>query len=228
MRKVCHIQHLVKYMPAVVKEDYYENANRKYPLKERQDLNIVANILTDKDAYGEFLTNVLVHITGNTKLDKLYLAEAKYDNIVSVSDEAYGLLLIEDKSLLWSEVLKRRRDSEYGGGPKLGLKTLGVKKEVFISDKYGDSYTMWSNKGVNAPGTKKGWSNEGVGRFNEYVKIIKDFRETTAGKAALDDQRKLWTSSLLVANKKRRSDMIESESSEVAAPKIMCYQEDWD
>ncbi len=55
---------------------------------------------------------------------------------------------------------------------------------------------------MNAQATKKGWSNEGVQRFNEYVKIVKDFRATNAGKAALHDQRKLWTSSLLVANKK--------------------------
>ena len=228
MKKTSRIQHLEKYMPNILKRDYYEAETRAYELRERQDLQIVAGILNDKDAYSEFLTNVLVHITGSAKLDKLYLAEAKYGDIVSVSDEAYGLLLLEDKSLLWREVLKRRRMPEHGGGPNLGLKSLGVKMEVFISDKYGDSYTMWSNKGIKAPTTKKGWSNEGVGRFNEYVKIVKDFRTSAVGKTALEQQRKNWTSSLDVANKKRRSDMIESESSEVAAPKIMCYQEAWE
>ena len=54
------------------------------------------------------------------------------------------------------------------------------------------------------------------------------FRETEEGKQAMKDQRTNWTSSLLVANRKRRSDMIESESPEVATAKVACFQEDWD
>ena len=139
------------------------------------------------------------------------------------SDEAYGLLLLEDKSLLWREVLWRRTQRYFGGGSTKGLTSLGVKQEVFIHDKYKDSFTIWSNKGILAPATKKGWSNEGVIRFNEYVRIIKKFRGTEEGKQAN------WTSSLfLVANRKHRSDMIESESPEVATAKVACFQEDWD
>ena len=200
---ICTITNLEKYIPKLAKEDYYDGPTRKYELKERQDLTVVENILRDKEAYAEFLTNVQCHITSSTKLDKLYLADACYGDVVSVSDEAYGLLLLEDKSFLWREVLRRRRLAEYGGGAMRGQKALGVGKEVFISDKYGDSYTIWSNKGIKAPETKKGWSNEGVARFNEYVQIVKDFRSSKSGKQALLDQRKVWTSSLLVANKKR-------------------------
>jgi hypothetical protein len=158
----------------------------------------------------------------------LYLADSDYETVVTGSDEAYGLLLLEDKSLLWREVLWRRTQRYFGGGSTKGLTSLGVKQEVFIHDKYKDSFTIWSNKGILAPATKKGWSNEGVLRFNEYVKIIKKFRETEEGKQAMKDQRANWTSSLLVANRKRRSDMIESESPEVATAKVACFQEDWD
>ena len=144
------------------------------------------------------------------------------------SDEAYGLLLLEDKLLLWREVLWRRMQRYFGGGSTKGLTSLGVKQGVFIHDKYKDSFTIWSNKGILATATKKGWSNEGVLRFNEYVEIIQKFRETEEGKQAMKDQRANWTSSLLVANRKRRSDMIESESPEVATAKVACFQEDWD
>jgi len=211
-----------------VKEGYYEGCSKKYGLHERQNLTIVEKILKDKDAYREFLTNVIVHITGSAKLDKLYLASSNYETVVTSSDEAYGLILLEDKSLLWREVLWRRTARYFGSGSTKGNTSLGVKQEVFIHDKYRDSFTIWSNKGILAPATKKGWSNEGVMRFNEYVDVIKRFRETEEGKQAMKEQRINWTSSLLVANRKRRSDMIESESPEIATAKVACYQEDWD
>ena len=65
-----------------------------------------------------------------------------------------------------------------------------------------------------SPKTEKGWSNEGVSRFNEYMTMVRDFRASEEGVQAMKDQRRNWTQSLLVANRKRRSDMIEIESIE--------------
>ena len=191
-------------------------------------MDLVQGLLKDKEAYKEFLTNVLIHVTGSAKLDKLYLAEAEYSKVVTASDEAYGMLLLEDKSLLWREVLTRRRMPFHGGQKGNGLRSLGVNKEVFVHDKYKDKFTVWSNGGVLAPKTKKGWSNEGVSRFNEYVTLVRDFRASAYGAQAMKDQKRNWTQSLLVANRKRRSDMIESETTDVGTEQVECYQESWD
>ena len=215
-------------MPAK-KGDYYNEETPKYNVKERQNISIVKDIMKDKEAYKEFLTNVMIHVTGSVKLDKLYLADSTYETIVTASDEAYGFLLVEDKSLMWREVLRRRRRPSFGGQSGAGGKSLGVKKEVFITDKYGDSFTIWSNGGVLSPGNRKGWSDEGILRFNEYRTLITYFRKTTYGENAMKEQKTNWTQSLLVANRKRRSDMMESESTEVPRrERIICSQEEWD
>ena len=73
-----------------------------------------------------------------------------------------------------------------------------------------------------APTTKKGWSNEGVSRFNEYVTLGRDFRASAEGVQAMKDQKRNW------ANRKRRSDMIESETTDVGTEQVECYQESWD
>ena len=130
---------------------------------------------------------------------------------------------------MWREVLRRRRQPSFGGQSGAGGKSLGVKKEVFITDKYGDSFTIWSNGGVLSPGNRKGWSDEGILRFNEYRTLITYFRKTTYGENAMKEQKTNWTQSLLVANRKRRSDMMESESTEVPRrERIICSQEEWD
>ena len=41
---------------------------------------------------------------------------------------------------------------------------MGVKKEIKISDMFGDKYTLYSNEGVFSPEDKKGWSVQGVQR----------------------------------------------------------------
>ena len=223
-----NILNLEKYIPRTAKEDYYTGCSKRYKIEEHQDMDLVGGLLRNKEAYKEFLTNVLIHVTGSAKLDKLYLSEAEYGTIVTASDEAYGMLLLEDKSLLWKDVLRRRMMPYFGGLKGNGLKSLGVNKEVFVHDKYEDKFSVWSNGGVLSPKTKKGWSNEGVSRFNEYMTMVRDFRASEEGVQAMKDQRRNWTQSLLVANRKRRSDMIESETSDVGTQQAECYQESWD
>ena len=223
------ISELEKFMPKI-KEGYYANIEDPvFEAKDRQDTNLVKGILTSKKAYSEFLTNILIYITGVVKLDRMNQSDDavnnKYETVVSCSDEAYGLLLLEDKSVLWREVLRRRRASSSGDGTL----SMGVKKEITIGDTFGDKYTLYSNGGVLAPDEKKGWSVKGIERYNEYYAMIMTFRESEEGKAAMKRQRSCWTKSPLFPKKKRKVIELGNESNSVKPVKIKirCMRQAW-
>lgn len=84
-------------------------------------------------------------------------------NLLLVVQTRFMELLFEDKSVLWSEVLRRRRTSS----SEDRTLSMGVKKEITIGDVFGDKYTLYSNSGVFAPDEKKGWLVKGIERYNE-------------------------------------------------------------
>ena len=213
-----------------IREGYYNNIEEpEFDARDRQDLELVKGILKDELAYSEFLTNVLTHITGVVKLDRMNQSDDaisnKYESVVSCSDEAYGLLLLEDKSVLWREVLRRRRASSSGDGTL----SMGVKKEITIGDAFGDKYTLYSNGGVFAPEEKKGWSIKGIERYNEYYTLVSEFRETEEGRAAMKKQRSYWAKTPLFPKKKRK--VIELGDGESAVKpakiKVRCLRQAW-
>ena len=219
--------HLEKFMPKIG-ENYYDNTEEQiFSNKERQDMDLVKTLIHDEKAYNEFLTNILIYITGVVKLDKMNRsddARSMYEGVVTCSDEAYGLLMLDDKSVLWRQVLKNRRASSSGDGAV----PLGVKKEVSISDPFGDKYTLYSNGGVFSPNEKKGWSDEGMERYNYYYTLIQEFRESEEGKAAMVKQRNCWTKSPLFPNKKRKmGDDSGASSSLTTRIKVRCMQATW-
>ena len=226
----CKISQLEKFMPKI-KEGYYANIEESlFEAKDRQDKNLVKGILTDEKAYSEFLTNILIYITGVVKLDRMYRSDDavsnKYESVVSCSDEAYGMLLLEDKSVLWREVLRRRRASCSGDGTL----SMGVKKEITIGDAFGDKYTLYSNGGVCAPDEKKGWSVKGIERYNEYYAMIMNFRGSEEGKAAMNRQRSYWTKSPLFPKQKRKVIELGSDDNGAKPPakiKIRCMRQAW-
>ena len=218
---------LEKYLPKI-KEGYYANKEEpEFAAKDRQDRDVVIKLLEDENAYNEFLTNILIYITGVVKLDRMNRTDDakrdRYESVVTVSDEAYGLLLLEDKSVLWREVLNRRR--EKGGD---GTISMGVKKEITIGDVYGDKYTLYSNGGVFSPEDKKGWSEVGCERYNYLYEEVSKFRAKAEGKTAMESQKKHWNKSPLFPNKKRRSEE-EVKVIGTVAPKvkIRCRREAW-
>ncbi len=98
------IANLEKYLPKI-KAGYYANEDEpEFGAKDRQDRDVVIGLLKDEKAYNEFLTNILIYITGVVKLDQMNQTDdakkSHYGSVVTVSDEAYGLLILEDKSVL--------------------------------------------------------------------------------------------------------------------------------
>ena len=185
--KVCRISNLEPYMPKK-RMRYYDTTISMEDRGDRQEQNLVLKILKDESAYQEFVSCVLPHITGLGVLNRMNGEEISYDSCVSISDETFGLLLIEDRSLLWREVAKMRT-----GSPNFnGNKSLGVKVEMKIKDVYGDYLTIYSNGGLLSKSVKKGWSTAGVLRYNDLYDKIKEFRESEEGKQAMKKQRELW------------------------------------
>lgn len=167
---------------------YYDHTVSKEDRGERQEQDLVLKIIKDESAYKQFVSCVLTHITGLGVLNRMNGEGITYDSCVTISDETFGLLLLEDRSLLWREVARMRT-----GPPNFnGNKSLGVKKEMKIKDSYGDYLTIYSNGGLLSKSVKKGWSTAGVLRYNVLYDEIQNFRDTDEGKAAMKRQRELW------------------------------------
>ena len=103
-------------------------------------------------SYSKFCDVVLSQVVGRQdwKVNCRIIPLREY---ASASDEAFGLLLLENSWLLWREMAVKDDDDE---------KMLQKSK-----------YTM------NGAGTKKngGWKAEGINRFNELAQMVKADRE---------------------------------------------------
>jgi hypothetical protein len=88
----------------------------------------------------------------------------------TVSDEAFALLLLENSYDRWFDLYK----SNEGGV----MRQRGVKQRRFESDvptlytRGGIKYDKYQSK----EGEKKGWSDEGITRFNQLFEMVKQDR----------------------------------------------------
>jgi hypothetical protein len=99
--------------------------------------------------------------------------ESSGDNLLlSVSDEAFALLLLENSYARWFDLFTRHEGSV--------MQQRGVKQRRFESD----VPTMYTRGGIkydkyqSKDGEKKGWSDEGIIRFNALFEMVK--RDRTA------------------------------------------------
>ena len=181
----CPILYLEKYLPTITPEYLAEADPKKRPV--RQAKGLVETLIKDPDAYHEFLIIVLANICGINILNNMCDHGESYASSITRSDEAFGLLLLEDKSLLWREVAKKRIDKA-----KDGSKCLGMRDEMKIKDKYGHNLTVYSNGGIVNPVLKKGWTREGLARYNELMLVLKAHRNSDAGRKAMKEQKTRW------------------------------------
>ena len=81
-----------------IRADCYENTEQpRFDVKEHQEMELVKGLIHDEEACNEFLTNVLIYITGVVKLDKMNQSDDTSGNnekVVTSSDEAYEFLLL--------------------------------------------------------------------------------------------------------------------------------------
>ena len=81
--------------------------------KENRGAHQEENLVIKKDADQEFIRNVAPLLTCTGVMNLIYQEGVSYDSVVSISDESFGLLLLEDKSLLLGEVAHLRIQKEF-------------------------------------------------------------------------------------------------------------------
>lgn len=108
----------------------------------------------NKEAYEQYCDEILPCIVGRALWDKEVCLK-EIIKIASATDEAWGLLLLENSWDLWKWM------AECGEGDKL--------------PKNDRPSTKWTSCAGSA-GKYEGWGDEGVPRYNELVKAAKEDR----------------------------------------------------
>lgn len=106
----------------------------------------------NEDAYEQFCKEFLPCIVGKTLWDK-ESALVEISKIASATDEAWGLLLLENSWDLWKAMAVRQESGEA---------TVKLSKEE-------RPVTKWTSS-AGAAGRYEGWGEEGIPRYNELVK----------------------------------------------------------
>ena len=125
--------------------------------KERlPTLGEILSLRVDRSAYTFFCDHLLGAVTGMKKFAKA--SRSRWiSNIATISDEAFALVLLENNYEVWVD-----------------MQTRGVTKGSSVDPKY----TNGGNSVGNGRSRKyKGWSDEGIERYNELFDRVKKDRE---------------------------------------------------
>ncbi len=123
----------------------------------------------DRVAYTLFCDEVLSLVVGRNEW-KVTSMSKKISEFVTVSDEAFGLLLMENSWELWKQMGERARKGEDIGNAKRGS-----------DDERGGLNTKFTMNGGHVK-KNQGWSKEGLQRFVALVKEVQDDRNTNNAK----------------------------------------------
>ena len=175
------IKHLIKYNNETGEISVETQSNHYY------------DILLDEDLYLEFVTSVVEPITTVNAMSRLRDEELMYDEVVMISDEVFGLLILEDRIRLWAEIGKRRvaRDDEISIMRKLEDED-GNCIEDTLRDENDQAYTLYSNGGQHDPNVLRGFNSKAIERMNEYMKLVRQFRDSEDGKSMMQNVRQAY------------------------------------
>jgi ubiquitin C-terminal hydrolase len=122
------------------------------------------------EAYIFFCEHFLKCIVGNTTFNKMLKLNLKLSEIATPSDEALGLLLLENNEFKWiSEAQNKGNKST----PQEGIENIAKPK-----------YTSGGrSKGTTKGLTRRygGWKSDGIKRFNEFLDLVKEDRNKNGG-----------------------------------------------
>jgi len=105
--------------------------------------------------------------------DKIRNSSISHDKIFTPSDEAFALLLIENSEKRWLDIFKKNNYQV----PTPRKQSIDGKQKVVISDvkpRYTEGGIKYSNQEESK---SKGWSKEGIIRFNTLHQKVKDDRK---------------------------------------------------
>ena len=135
--------------------------------------------IEDIHEYGEkfvsFFLIFIPDIVGRMRFRRFWMSPSpgSYTDLVDVTDESFGLLILENNREKWTSEIRRKNG-----------------EDVELKDSL---YTMHTKKGVSGerdmsmPARREGWSNEGIQRFNTFCQHIVQIRLDKNKTKMLDD-----------------------------------------
>ena len=122
--------------------------------------------------YASFYTLVVSRVTGSYLWNNALNLNG-FNELCTISDEAFALLLAENYYERWLDMFLKNESNPYV------LSFDKKKKQRLLSSDVAPKYTVggchYSNESVKPKG-RKGWKNEGITRFNEIYEIVKNDR----------------------------------------------------
>jgi len=156
---------------------------KRHQLKE---LHEYQKLRTNVEAYGHFCDRILPCVIGKMEWSKEVYSK-EISKIATPTDEAWALLLLENSWDLWHQM------AEYE------LKAEKLPKELRVK-------TKWTSTAISAV-KYEGWGEDGIPRYNELVKKVREDRgQHKSFDAAFLEKKREERASKMMSSKKRNRD----------------------
>ena len=142
--------------------------------------------------YNEFSNLCVQHVVGKIKMSWLGKnrdvgKRKEYKDLVTITDEAFALLILEDRWELWTRIYEERKKRSQGGDLEHDALTGDEDdmREYVDNEKKikrnGSNLTLYSYHGKHAPNFKGFDPDVAAKRQNEIYREIKKFRSNDNG-----------------------------------------------
>ena len=149
-----------------------------------KELHEYQKLRANVEAYGHFCDRILPCVIGKMAWSKdVYSKEIS--KIATPTDKAWALLLLENSWDLWHQM------AEY----ELKAETLPKEQRV---------KTKWTSTAISA-GKYEGWGDDGIPRYNELVKKVREDREQHKSFDAMFLEKKREERALKMMSSKKRN-----------------------
>lgn len=179
---------------------------------------LMDDLYQNKEAFKEFMNHVLVHVVTKTRMNKMGSNWGNdrefYDDVVSINDEAFCLLILEDRWPLWEKIADKRlsnsAEDQVGDEDDCRERKRGNESGP-VSFVPGSNLTVYSMYGKLAP-YRKGFNVvRAVIGANRYAQEIDKFRNTDDGGRFLLEMSEWWATENVGTKQKRKMHDMEAE-----------------
>ena len=145
--------------------------------------------IEDVHEYGErfvsFFLIFIPDIVGRRRFNRFWSSPSpgSYTDLVDVTDESFGLLILENNREKWTSENRRKNGEDVE--LKDSLYTMHARREVL------------REQVMSIPARREGWSNQGISRYNTFCQHIVQIRSDKDKKNMLDNalknkMKELW------------------------------------
>jgi len=150
--------------------EFYNNK-----MSPRFDMNDFLQLRSRPNSYMVFCKHFLKCVTRKTKFDSNIKTAKTYNDVCTVSDEAFALLLVENSWDRWYDLYAKDPTSLL---PKRGGRHLDDHLLSSVQTKYTQGGLKYFARGdgnstvSTTSRSGKGWSLEGIQRYNELFDLV--------------------------------------------------------